>query len=50
VAGLFWEKSTVGWWRISQINRALVCCLFMVEWLLQGLRYSPYMVGANTLK
>jgi hypothetical protein len=24
VAGLFWEKSTAGWWRISQTNRAFV--------------------------
>jgi hypothetical protein len=24
VTGLFWEKSTVGWWLISQTNRALV--------------------------
>jgi hypothetical protein len=24
VAGLFWEKSTVGWWLISQANRASV--------------------------
>jgi hypothetical protein len=23
VAGLFWEKSTVGWWLISQANRAV---------------------------
>jgi hypothetical protein len=22
VAGLFWEKSTAGWWLISQTNRA----------------------------
>jgi hypothetical protein len=23
VAGLFWEKSTAGWWLISQTNRAV---------------------------
>jgi hypothetical protein len=23
VAGLFWEKSTAGWWLISQANRLL---------------------------
>jgi hypothetical protein len=25
VAGLFWEKSTAGWWLISQANRASPC-------------------------
>jgi hypothetical protein len=24
LAGLFWEKSTAGWWLISQMNRLLV--------------------------
>jgi hypothetical protein len=28
VAGLFWEKSTAGWWLISQMNRAIMYILY----------------------
>jgi hypothetical protein len=42
VAGLLWEKSTAGWWLISQANRAIDCaqhmefctCLLGLEFIL----------------
>jgi hypothetical protein len=36
-AGLLWEKSTAGWWLISQANRATCVIEQVARWLLSAL-------------
>jgi hypothetical protein len=46
VAGLLWEKSTAGWWLISQANRAWECSVLQ-ETLLSSL-FSSFLPSSSS--